>query len=193
MTNSTLTMSLINAPTYPLTTNISSVKCSASTQHSSMVLLEYTPMSLYMSTLTPPLNPFILMHTPSLSLNSSFFVMNSIILSKSESSNLPVNPDLWNLPYPKKDGCIHWISDFCALNKALKHKVYPIPRIQDILSHHAGYGVLSKLDISMQYYTFQLDEPSHELCAIATPFGLYHFCHLPMGVCQSPDIAQEIM
>ena len=54
---------------------------------------------------------------------------------------------------PKKDNTICWVSDFRALHKAIKCNVYPIPRIQDILSHCSGYKFLIKLDISMQYYT----------------------------------------
>ena len=94
---------------------------------------------------------------------------------------------------PKKDDRVRWISDFCALNKAIIRKVYPIPRIQDILNRRPGYKFLTKIDISMQYYTFDLDEHSRQLCTIATPFGLYRYAHLPMGITVSPDIAQEIM
>ena len=94
---------------------------------------------------------------------------------------------------PKKDNTVRWISNFCALNKALCRKVYPIPCIQDILSQRSGYKFLTKMDISMQYYTFVLDEASKDLCTIATPFGLYRYNRLPMGISQSPDSAQEVM
>ena len=108
----------------------------------------------------------------------------------------PFGASQWLAPsfiIPKKDGRVRWISDFRQLNKVIRRRVYNLPKISEILSRRAGYFCMSKIDVSMHFYTFELDEASKNLCVITTPFGNYRYNRLPMGVSQSPDIAQEVM
>jgi predicted aspartyl protease len=62
----------------------------------------------------------------------------------------------WGFPgfiRPKKDGTIRTIEDFRELNKRIKRTRFIIPEIRDILERGRKYKYLTKIDISMCYYT----------------------------------------
>jgi hypothetical protein len=90
-------------------------------------------------------------------------------------------------------GRVRWVSDFREINKVIGRKIYPLSLIQDILKKHPGLKYFTKIDISMQYYTFELTNSPKDLCIIIMPFGKYRYECVPMGVKQSPNFAQEVM
>ena len=66
---------------------------------------------------------------------------------------------------PKKDGRVWVVSDMRELNKIIKPTNYTLPIITDTLRKHHGYKYFTKIDILMQYYTFELTGASSLVCA----------------------------
>jgi hypothetical protein len=96
-------------------------------------------------------------------------------------------------PAAAQDGKIRLIQDFRKLNSCVLRQQYVLPRIQDIFLHQRSYKYLTNIDLSMQYYSFVLDDESSWLCVFVTIFGKYCCLRLPMGLNQSPDWAQATM
>ncbi len=93
---------------------------------------------------------------------------------------------IWRLS-KKEDNRACWISNSRHLNKVMTCKQYLLPT--DILCKWSGHKFSTKLDVSMQYYMFELDNKSQDPCTIITPFGKCKYLRLPMGLKCSPDIA----
>jgi hypothetical protein len=107
-----------------------------------------------------------------------------------------INRSEWAAPsflIPKKDDTVRFISDFRNLNKFIKRKPYPLPKIQDLLLKLEGFNYGTSLDLNMGYYHIALSPASRKLCTIVFPFGKYEYQRLPMGLANSPDIFQEEM
>lgn len=77
------------------------------------------------------------------------------------------------LPYwTKKEGTICWVFDLSELNQVIQCCIQPLPHINDTFEHHPGYSYFTKLELSMQYLTFESGKDSKALCVISTPLIL---------------------
>ena len=61
------------------------------------------------------------------------------------------------------------------------------------MQKRAGFSHIATLDISMGFYTFELDSQAQQYCVISIPLGLYKYLRLPMGITNSPDVFQSVM
>ena len=107
-----------------------------------------------------------------------------------------INCSEWAAPtfiIPKKDLSVRLISDFRELNKLIKYKPFPIPKIQDLLLKLEGFQYATSLDLNMGYYHIELTPNAKRLCTIVLPWGKYEYQRLPMGLCNSPDVFQKKM
>ena len=106
------------------------------------------------------------------------------------------NDSEWAAPtfiQPKKTGEVRVLTDFCILNKYIRRKPYPLPKISDLLQKLEGFTWATALDLSMGYYHIVLDKKSSYLCTMILPWGKYCYCRLPMNLIGSPDIFQAII
>jgi hypothetical protein len=100
----------------------------------------------------------------------------------------------WAVPTfmtPKKDGRVHFISDFCKLNEWLRRAPYPIPKTQDPLHKLEGFMHATSSDLNMGCYHVKLNPDAQECCTIVTQRGCLSCLRVPMGVSSSADIIQE--
>ncbi len=107
-----------------------------------------------------------------------------------------VNRSEWASPMftiLKGDSSLRSLADLRELNKRIKRKPFPLPKITDILQKLEGFQYATSLDLNMGYYHIALTPNSSRLCTVVLPWGKYEYLRLPMGLCNSPDIFQEKM
>lgn len=98
------------------------------------------------------------------------------------------------VPVLKRDGTVRLCADYSvSLNKQLLVEQYPLPTVNELFSKlHEGQQ-FSKLDLSMAYNQFLLDEESQRLTCINTHRGLFKYTRLVFGLASAPAIFQRAM
>jgi hypothetical protein len=89
--------------------------------------------------------------------------------------------------------CEYGLPDLREVNKVIRRKTFPLPRITNMLQKLEGFMCATSLDLNMGYYHMLLAPFSSRLCTVVLPWGKYEYCRLPMGLSISPDVFQEKM
>ena len=100
----------------------------------------------------------------------------------------------WALPMFtlfKDDGSLRSLADLRELNKRIKRKPFPLPKIVALLQSLEGFSNATSLDLNMGYYHIQLSPYSSSLCTVVLPWGKYEYLCFPMGLCTSPDMESK--
>ncbi|KAL2081694.1 hypothetical protein ACEWY4_023547 [Coilia grayii] len=94
---------------------------------------------------------------------------------------------------PKRDGSIRFCIDFRQVNALSKVDPYPMPRINELVERLGKAKYITTIDLSRGYWQVPLSPRAKEVTAFRTPFGLYHFNVMPVGLQGAPASFQRLM
>ena len=85
-------------------------------------------------------------------------------------------------PVKKPDGSWRFVADYTALNSVTVKDNYIPPRIDDLLSRIPANCTFSKLDLQKAFFQIPIRKEDQPKTAVITPFGLYEYTVMPMGL-----------
>ena len=94
---------------------------------------------------------------------------------------------------PKADPTVlpHWVNDYRRLNDVTINDPYPMPRIDDILADCAKGKIFGVMDMTNSFFQTRVHPDCIHLTAVSTPFGVYEWLVMPMGLKNAPAIHQQ--
>jgi hypothetical protein len=94
---------------------------------------------------------------------------------------------------PKADASVlpRWVNDYQQLNKNTVTNSHLLPRIDDILNDCAKGKVWGTLDMTDSFFQTHMHPSDIPLTTVSTPFGLFEWTVMPMGLRNAPAIHQH--
>lgn len=84
-----------------------------------------------------------------------------------------------------------WVNDYRQLNMNTITDCFPIPRVNEILADCATGFYFATIDMMNSFFQTRMQDEDIELTAVNTPWGLYEWTVMPMGIKNAPAIHQR--
>ena len=94
-------------------------------------------------------------------------------------------------PVKKPDGSWRFVADYTKLNAVTTKDNYSPPRIDDLLSRIPHNCIFSKLDLQKAFFLIPTRVEDRPKTAITTPFGLFEYTVMPMGLKNASQTLQR--
>jgi len=97
------------------------------------------------------------------------------------------------VPVPKGENSVPICVDMRLANIAILDEKHLLPTIEDLLPLLKDAVLFSKIDLKMAYHQIELHSDSREITTFGTPFGLFRYKRLMLGLKCAPEQFQKIM
>ena len=94
---------------------------------------------------------------------------------------------------PKPGGKWRLVIDYRYLNSQIDDEQFPLPVIDDMFLKQSKNAIWSIFDLEDGFHQMHLDEASRPLTAFVTPWGLFQWTVLPMGLKTAPQMCQRMV
>lgn len=97
------------------------------------------------------------------------------------------------LAIPKGKHDIRLVIDLRGPNQYIQRTPFAMPTLESMMAELNGAKWFSTIDLANAFFHIELDKDSRHLTNFYTEFGLFRCVRLPFGLCNAPDIFQEVL